>query len=134
MATIPTNVTRSFSDLDLNFTIHPVKKDVNRNLNEMAIINSVKNLILTNHFERPFRPTLGSNVRKLLFENGDVITSSALEREIEQIIQNNEPRVKTNRIEVVADLDNNGFKVYLEFFVINRPEPISINFFLERVR
>lgn len=134
MATTYTNVSRQFSDLDLNFTIHPVKKDINRHVNEMAVINSVKNLILTNHFEKPFQPEIGSNVRKLLFENLDTITASAMEREIGQILTNHEPRVRVSRVEVNADFDNNGFKVYLEFFIVNREEPISINFFLERVR
>lgn len=134
MATTYTNITRDFSDLDLNFTLHPVRKDINRHVNEMAIINSVKNLILTNHYERPFQPELGSNIRRLLFENLDVITASSIEREIGQTLVNFEPRVRVNKIEVNADFDNNGFKVYLEFFVVNRSEPISINFFLERVR
>jgi phage baseplate assembly protein W len=69
MATINTNIARSFSDLDLNFNIHPIKKDINLHKGEMAIINSIKNLVLTNHYERPFRPEIGSNVRRLLFEN-----------------------------------------------------------------
>ena len=66
MATTTTQIVRQYSDLDLNFTIHPVKKDINRNLGERAVINSVKNLILTNHYERPFQPNIGSNIRKLL--------------------------------------------------------------------
>ena len=69
MATTTTQIVRQYSDLDLNFTIHPVKKDINRNLGERAVINSVKNLILTNHYERPFQPNIGSNIRRLLFEN-----------------------------------------------------------------
>ena len=56
MATITTNIAREYSDLDLNFTIHPVKKDINRHVGEMAVINSVKNLVLTSHYERPFQP------------------------------------------------------------------------------
>ena len=68
MATVRTNISRTFSDLDLNFTKHPVRDDVNILTAERAVINSVKNLILTNHYERPFQPDLGSNIRRLLFE------------------------------------------------------------------
>jgi phage baseplate assembly protein W len=134
MATTTTQIVRQYSDLDLNFTIHPVKKDINRNIGEMAVINSVKNLILTNHYERPFQPDIGSNVRRLLFENMDSITATTLEKEIEQTIRNYEPRANISKIAVSPDYDNNGFNVYMEFYVINRTTPITINFFLERIR
>ena len=125
---------REYKDLDLRFIAHPVTKDVVRRTGNAAIIGALKNLILTNLYEKPFQPEIGSNVRKLLFENLDTITASAMEREIGQILTNHEPRVRVSRVEVNADFDNNGFKVYLEFFIVNREEPISINFFLERVR
>ena len=134
MATVTTNISTAFSDLDLNFTIHPVKKDINRYTNETAVINSIKNLILTNHYERPFQPNIGSNVRRLLFENMDTITATTLENEIKQTIQNYEPRANISVIAVSPDYDNNGFKVYMEFYVVNRTSPITINFFLERIR
>jgi phage baseplate assembly protein W len=91
-------------------------------------------LILTNHYERPFNPNIGSNVRKLLFENVDIITATALEREISQTIENYEPRVRLSKVYVNADFDNNGFKVRMDFFVVNKTDPITINFFLERIR
>ena len=134
MATVTTNITTGSSDLDLNFTIHPVKKDINRYTNETAVVNSIKNLILTNHYERPFQPNIGSNVRRLLFENMDTITATTLQQEIKQTIQNYEPRATLSTIAVSPDYDNNGFKVYMEFYVANRTSPITINFFLERIR
>ena len=134
MATTTTNIVSAYSDLDLNFTIHPVKKDINRYTNETAVVNSIKNLILTNHYERPFQPNIGSNVRRLLFENMDTITATTLEKEIQQTIQNYEPRANISRINVSPDYENNGFKVYMEFYVSNRTSPITINFFLERIR
>lgn len=129
---IQTNISRKFKDLDLNFTVHPVKKDINRLFDEKAIINSVKNIVLTNHYEKPFNPDYGSNVRKLLFENVDIVTSSALEREIEQSITNFEPRVRLISVQAVPDFDNNSFGVEMQFYVINRPEPVTINFILRR--
>ena len=134
MATVDIDNARSFKDLDLNFTIHPIKKDINTHKNEYAIINAVKNLILTNHYERLFQPQIGSNIRRLLFENVDSVTGSQIEREITETIDNFEPRARTSKVDVVADPDNNGFKVVLEFFIINNPNPITINFFLERIR
>lgn len=134
MATVQTNIAREYKDLDLNFTIHPVKKDINKFTGEMAIINSVKNLVLTNFYEKPFHPEIGSNVRRLLFENLDIITANAIESEIRQTIRNYEPRVSIDVLNVTADFDNNGFNVSMRFFVVNRTEPITITFFLERVR
>lgn len=134
MATITTKVARTYKDLDLFFNIHPVKKDINKHTAEMAVINSVKNLILTNHYERPFQPDLGSNVSKLLFENMDAVTASSLEREITQVINNFEPRVSIYRVAVIPDYDNNGFTVDMEFLINNQTDPIEITFFLERVR
>ena len=134
MATVDINSPRSFKDLDLNFTIHPIRKDINTHKNEYAIINSVKNLVLTNHYERPFQPEIGSNIRRLLFENVDAITAAQIEREITETVENFEPRVQVSKVTASADPDNNGYKVTLEFFVINNANPITINFFLERIR
>jgi len=134
MATTTTQIVSGFSDLDLNFTMHPVKKDINRHINDVAVVNSVKNLILTNHYERPFRPDIGSNVRRILFENMDAISATTLQNEIIQTIKNYEPRINVSKLVVSPDYENNGFTVYMEFFVINRTTPITINFFLERIR
>lgn len=134
MAITTTNVTRVYKDLDLNFTAHPVKKDVSKHTGERAVINSIKNLILTNHYERPFQPDLGSNVQKLLFENMDAVSAAALEREILQVIRNFEPRARVNKVTVLPDYENNRFVVDMEFIINNLTNPITINFFLERVR
>ena len=134
MATTNIDSTRNFRDLDLNFAIHPITKDVNIYKAEYAVINSVKNLILTNHFEKPFQPEVGSNIRRLLFENVDSIMAAQIEREIEETINNFEPRVQISSVIAVHAPDENGYKIRLEFFVINNPDPITINFFLERIR
>ena len=136
MATITTNIdsARSFKDLDLNFTAHPIRKDINKFTNEYAVINSVKNLILTNHYERPFRPEHGSNIRRMLFENLDTVTAASIEREITQTILNFEPRVRIEQIIVTPRYDENAYSVQMTFSIINRTEPISINFLLERIR
>lgn len=130
----PKNNVRDYKDLDLNFTIHPIRKDVNKLTGERAIINSVKNLLLTNHYERPFQPQLGSNIRHLLFEPLDPITASSIKVEIETTLKNFEPRIAIEGINVKVDYDNNGFSVDLIFRPLNLTTPIQITFFLERVR
>jgi phage baseplate assembly protein W len=134
MATIDTTITRSFKDLDLNFNIHPVRKDINLHKNEYAVISSVKNLILTNYYERLFQPDIGSNVRRLLFENVDNLMAARVEKAIEETILNFEPRVQISKITAIPDSDYNRYDIVLEFFIINNPSPITINFFLERIR
>ena len=134
MATVTTDIVRDFKDLDLNFNIHPIRKDISKSIGPMAVVNSIKNLILTNHYERPFQPDIGSNVRRLLFENLDNITATTIKDEIERTIVNYEPRALVKAINVTADYDKNGFKVYLEFFIVNQTTPIIINFLLERIR
>ena len=125
---------RVFRDLDLNFTLHPVKKDVSTHLNEYAIINAVKNLISTNFYEKPFRPEIGSSVRSLLFENVDPLVASRLERSIEETILNYEPRVSVTNVRAQASPDENLYLVTLTFIIVNNPTPITIDFFLERIR
>lgn len=134
MATSIISSPRDYSDLDLNFVVHPVRKDINKLTGVQAVINSVKNLLLTAHYEKPFHPEIGSNIRRMLFEPMDAIVATNLQKEIEQTLLNFEPRVRITRIIVSPDYDNNGFKVDLEFNVLNRTEPVSIRFFLSRVR
>jgi len=134
MATTRTNIVREYKDLDLNFTIHPVKKDINKLTAERAVVNSIKNLVSINHYEKPFNPSFGSNLRRLLFENADKFTASLIEREITEVIRNFEPRATVSSVIVSPRVDENGFNVQLEFFVVNITDPITITFFLERIR
>lgn len=134
MATVTTKTVRQYKDLDLSFNVHPVRKDINKHVDEQAVINSLKNIILTNHYEKPFDPDFGSNIRSMLFENLDSITAITLEREILQTIENFEPRVSVTKVTAIPDYDNNGYSIKLDFLVINLTNPITIQFFLQRVR
>lgn len=134
MAQVPIKTTAVFSDLDLNFRIHPVKKDIIKNNGEYAVLNALKNLVLLNYYEKPFHPEIGSNIRKLLFENLDSITAIALQNQIEQVIQNFEPRISLTDVTVSPDYDNNAFSVYITFTFVNSTTPVTVNFFLERLR
>lgn len=134
MATFITKTTRRYKDLDLSFSAHPVTKDVTKHIDYLAVVNAVKNLVMLNHYEKPFHPEIGSNIRSLLFENLDNVTAISLQREIEQTIKNFEPRVEIKEVRVVPDFTENGFSVTIIFYIINRTEPVTIDFFLERVR
>jgi phage baseplate assembly protein W len=128
------NVLRSYKDLDLNFKVHPIKKDINKTIGENAIIASVKNLLLTDHYERPFQPYLGSNIKKLLFEPLDTLTARSIDTEIKTVLTNFEKRVDVISVNVIANYDQNGFNVTLTIRPKNLITPLQINFFLQRVR
>lgn len=123
-----------YSDLDLTFKMHPVSKDVVLSVDDQAVIRSVRNLVLTNHYERPFHPEIGSNVRKMLFEPISPLTANYLQREIEDTIRNFEPRVKLQTVIVQIEPDANYYMAIITFFIVNRTEPITINFVLQRLR
>lgn len=129
-----TNITREFRDLDLNFNIHPVKKDITKHVGDMAVINSVRNLLSTNHYEKPFRPEIGGNIRSLLFENLDTVTSTLLQKEILRIVETFEPRASVEELVVQPSYESNSFSVTIRFSIINRTEPVTISFLLERLR
>lgn len=129
-----TSRTPDYSDLDLDFLPHPVTKDVVRKTGSEAIKRSVRNLILTNFYEKPFRPAIGSNATKLLFDNMTPLVSNFLRDAIYEVIQNYEPRVEVLDVQVKMDYDNNGYNVKLDFVVLNRNEPLTTIIFLERIR
>ena len=134
-STDPTIITeRSFKDLDLNFTAHPIKKDISRHYNEKAIINAVKNLVSTNFYEKPFQPDYGAGIRGLLFEPVDSVFGASIERKLTEAISNYEPRVAIESMTAIPAPDENGYKVIMVFYIINSPNPVTINFFLERIR
>jgi len=127
-------LTKRYSDIDFTFTRIPGRNDIALSYDEMAVIRSVRNLLLTKNYERPFQPSLGSRVNQMLFEPVDFLTSQSLRSEIESVITNYEPRVKIDSILVTADPDNNSYSVSLQFFIGNNVEPTAINLILERTR
>ncbi|WP_292486279.1 GPW/gp25 family protein [Methanohalobium sp.] len=123
-----------YSDLPINLSVHPVKKDLTRVTNNDAIKRSVKNLILTSFYERPFRPFVGSNVTSYLFENFTSITEENIEDAIYEVIRNYEPRAELLNVRVNAQPDRNRFSVTIIFRAVNQTEPVEVEFFLNRVR
>ena len=124
-----------FSDLNLNFVAHPLTGDITKLTNIEAVKRSVRNLINTNFYERPFHPEIGSNVRAVLFEPVSPIIEDILSRHIQDVIENFEPRVELININSKARLDENAYTVTIEFFVRNSPAGVqTVNLFLERLR
>ena len=126
--------TRIYKDLDLDFGRNTVTNDVNKLTDVEAVKRSVRNLINTNHFERPFHPEIGGNVRAILFENMTPLTALNLQRKIEEVLSNFEPRAKITQIIADPDMDRNGYRLEIRFYVIGIQNPITVETFLERLR
>jgi phage baseplate assembly protein W len=127
-------LTNLYSDLDLTFNLVPGTKDVARSFDDQAVIRSVRNLLLTNFYERPFQPNIGANMDRLLFEPATNLTASLIKSEIQNVITNYEPRVKIEEITVTGNIDENSFTVNLVFYIGNNTLPTSVNLLLERSR
>ena len=123
-----------FVDLDLDFTLNPITKDVSLKFNEEAVKRSVRNIILTNTGEKPYAPEFGGNVKATLFENFTPVNVVTLRGQIETAIRNFEPRAKVLKIVVDPDVDENVLSVSVVFRVLNSPDPVTVTVPLERIR
>ena len=127
-------LTKLYSDIDFAFTRKPVTNDVALSYDAQAVIRSIRNLLLTNHYERLWNPDLGSNLNALLFELISPLTAESLKREVKMIIQNYEPRARVNEVIVTPMPDKNAYNLYLSFFLENATIPTTITLLLERNR
>ena len=125
---------RTYRDLDLDFTRHPVTNDVVAIEDVNAVKRSVRNLINTNFYERPFHPELGCGVRDMLFENYTPMTGIFMRRKGEEVLSNYEPRARLTSIQVNEQSDRNAIDVQVNFFVLNLPNPVSVTTTLQRIR
>ena len=127
-------LSKIYSDIDLTFSRQPGKGDIALSYDDNAVIRSVRNLLLTDFFERPFQPDLGSNINAYLFEPVTSITAGIIETEITNVISNFEPRAKISDIVVTPMEDKNAFYVTVTFFIGNNTSPTAVNLLLERNR
>ena len=126
---------RQYRDLDLFFAKTQASKDVRKVTDIAAVKRSVRNLVLLNHYEKPFHPEIGSGIRDMLFENMSTMTAIILARKIEDVIENFEPRVRLISVRADPNLDRNEYEVTIEFFVVNAPtELVDLTVFLEVLR
>ena len=126
--------TRRWADLDLDFTAHPVTKDIVLKKDVEAVKRSIRNLILTNRYDRPFQPNIDGGVTRHLFELSTPHTIHNIESAVRNCIYNHEPRAQVLDVFVTGDIDNNGFHASIHFKVINVPNPVTVELFLERLR
>ena len=126
---------RQYRDLDLFFSRKQGSDDVNKVTDIEAVKRSVRNLVLTNFYEKPFHPEIGSGVRDMLFENMSPVTAVVLARKVEDVIENFEPRARLISVRALPNLDRNEYEITIEFFVVNAPtELVNMTVFLEVLR
>tara|TARA_Y100001938_G_scaffold151140_1_gene246499 strand:+ start:1153 stop:1548 length:396 start_codon:yes stop_codon:yes gene_type:complete len=123
-----------YKDIPLSFNAHPVTGNVKALVNREAVKQSVKNIVLTNFYERPYNPILGGDIIKQLFENMDSTTEYQISNNIREALENFEPRAEIDEIEVDAQEDLNELRVSIRFRIVNDTEPVTVDVFLERVR
>jgi phage baseplate assembly protein W len=126
---------RQYTDLDLFFGKKSSNSDVQEITDVKAVKRSIRNLVLLNHYEKPFHPEIASGVRDMLFELMTPVTATILARKIEDVINNFEPRARLISVNALPNLDRNEYEVSIEFYVVNQPtELVDLTIMLERVR
>ena len=126
---------RQYRDLDLFFVKTQASKDVRKVTDIAAVKRSVRNLVLLNPYEKPFHPEIAGGVRDMLFELMTPITAQIIAKQVENVINNFEPRARLVGVRVNPDLDRNLYELTIEFYVVNAPtELVNMSVMLERLR
>lgn len=123
-----------FKDLDLDFAPHPMTGDVPQKKDEEAVKRSIRNLILMNKYDKPFKPEIDSRITRLLFEPATPITAVMLRSNIIDILNRYEPRAKINDVMVVFNDEKNMFEVSISFMLLNTRETSKVFVTIERLR
>lgn len=125
---------KQWRDLDLSLVLHPIRKDIVPLRDDNAIRNAVKNLLLTNFYERPFNHSIGANLRALLFEPADAITRMAIKDNIERTLTEHEPRIKVLDINVQDLRDENAYSIFVSFLIKEFDREEDVEIVLRRIR
>jgi phage baseplate assembly protein W len=129
-----TRNTKSFTDLNLMFTASPSTGDITKKTDEEAIKTSLRNLISTKNYERPFHPEIGCQLFQLLFENLTSVTTQVIRKTIIDVINKFEPRVVLLDVKLSDTGDQNNLDVTIIFKIINTERPVILNTSIQRVR
>ena len=121
-------------DLDLSLLLHPIRKDINVLKDDNAVKNAVKNLLITNAFERPFQPQLGANLRGLLFEPAGLLTTLNIKDNIKSVIKKYEPRVAITSIKVDNMESDNSYHIAVNFNIKEFDSASGVEIILRRLR
>ena len=125
---------KPWSDLDLSLKIHPIRKDIIPLRDDAAIKNAVKNLLISNFYERPFQDDLGANLRGLLYEPADVITEIELRDNIYDVLSKYEPRISVISIGITDLSDINAYNVTVYFNIKEYDSADEVDIVLRRLR
>ena len=125
---------RIYKDLNLDFQVNTATKDIQKITDVESVKRAVRNLVNLNHYEKPFHPEIGSNLRAMLFENMTPQMNVLISRQIEELIQNYEPRARLIQVKTLPLFDRNAYAVSINFQVVNQPEPVVVETLLERLR
>tara|TARA_B100000085_G_scaffold123365_1_gene112322 strand:+ start:294 stop:725 length:432 start_codon:yes stop_codon:yes gene_type:complete len=126
---------KQYVDLDLFFGKKNSDRDINTVTDIQSVKRSIRNLVLLNHYEKPFHPEIASGIRDMLFENITPIVGNVLARKVEDVINNYEPRARLISVRSLPDVDRNGYEIVVTFYVVNAPtELIELSLLLERLR
>ena len=129
-----TRSSKIFKDLNLDFQQNTATKDIQKLTDVEAVKRSVRNLLSTNHYEKPFHPEIGSNLRAMLFELMTPQMNHVITKQIENLINNYEPRCRLVQVHTQPMFDRNGYSVQISFYVQNQTDPVIVESFLERLR
>ena len=129
-----TRSSKIFKDLNLDFQQNTATKDIQKITDAESVKRSVRNLINTNHYEKPFHPEIGSNLRGMLFELMSPQMNHLITKQIENLINNYEPRCRLVQVHTQPEFERNGYNVQISFYVQNYPDPVVVESFLERLR
>jgi phage baseplate assembly protein W len=130
---ITTSRNKLFSDIDLTFAIKP-SGEIYKKLDAAAVKQAVKNILLTNQFEKPFQPTFGGNLNNILFELVDNDTVFEIENTVKQAIARYEPRALVQRVITNLQPDANSISVTVRFQVVNTQEIVTVDATITRLR
>ena len=125
---------KGWADLDLSLKKHPIQKDIIPLKDDKAIKNAVKNLVLTNFYERPFQHAKGANLQGLLFEPANAITAYELKESIRNVLKYHESRVKVEVINILDDTERNAWRVIIKFLIKNMNIVTNLEVLLRRTR
>ena len=125
---------RVFKDLNLDFQQNSATKDITKITDVEAVKRSVRNLINLNHYEKPFHPEIGSNLRAMLFETISPQITHSITKQIENLLKNFEPRARVIQVNTQPQFDRNSYRVSISFYVVKLPEPVQVESFFERLR
>ncbi len=123
-----------YVDIDLDFTRNPLTNDVSLLFNKEAVKRAVRNIVLTNMGEKPYKSEFGGNIKAQLFEQFNPITVLTLKTRIQKALETFERRVDLLKVEVTPNFDQNELTVSIVVKVINIPEPVTVDITLERIR